>query len=120
MANTNEFTLVAPEDYKEKLGHAVVVGTTLVHNTPVAVIATAGEAIDGIIIDITAGGAGAPIAVAKVGDIAFVKLGTGGATVGDELEVATGGVLVEKSTGVAVAKALATGVAGERIPAIIK
>lgn len=119
MANTNEFTLVAPEDYKEKLGHAVVVGATLVHNTPVAAIATAGEAIDGIITDITAGGAGAPVAVAKVGDIAFVKLG-GAVTVGDELEVGTNGKLVKKASGTVVAKALATGVADERIPAIIK
>lgn len=119
MAKTNEFTLISPEAWGEKLGCAVVVGATLVNKTPVGAIAEAGEKIDGIITDITAGGAGAPVACAKVGDIAFVKLG-GAVTVGDALEVGAEGKLVKNASGEAVAKALATGVAGERIPAIIK
>ena len=119
MANTNEFTLVAPEDYTGKQGCAVVIGNTLVHNTPVAAIAGAGKAIDGIITDITAGGAGAPVAVAKVGDIVHVKLG-GVVTSGDELEVGEGGKLVKKTSGEVVAKAMGNGKAEERIQAIIK
>ena len=56
MAKTNEFTLIAPQDWKAKLGCAVVVGATLINNTPVGAIAGAGKAIDGIITDVTAGG----------------------------------------------------------------
>lgn len=118
MGKTNEFTLVAEGKFAGELGCAVVVDAKLIQSTPVGKVATAGEAIDGIVTDITAG-ANEVLAVAKVGDIAFVKLG-GAVTVGDELEVAEGGKLVTKDSGVAVAKALATGVADERIPAIIK
>lgn len=118
MGRTNEFTLVADADFTGKLGHAVVVKAELVHKTPVGTIATAGQAIDGIVTDITAG-APQVLAVAKVGDIVFAKAG-GAITVGDELEVAEGGVLVKKASGVAVAKALATGAEGELLPVIIK
>lgn len=118
MGRTNEFTLVADADFTGKLGHAVVVKAELVHKTPVGTIATAGKAIDGIVTDITAG-APQVLAVAKVGDIVFAKAG-GAITVGDELEVAEGGALVEKTDGVAVAKALATGAEGELLPVIIK
>lgn len=118
MGKTNEFTLVAEGKFAGELGCAVVVDAKLVQSTPVGKVATAGGAIDGIVTDITAG-ANEVLAVAKVGDIAFVKLG-GAVTVGDELEVAEGGKLVKKASGEAVAKALATGVAGERVPAIIK
>ena len=77
--------------------------------------------VDGIITYITLTGATeVTLAVARIGDIVFAKLGTGGATVGDELEVASGGVLIEKSTGVVVAKALATGSKDELIPVLIK
>lgn len=118
MGRTNEFTLVADADFTGKLGHAVVVKAELVHKTPVGTIATAGQAIDGIVTDITAG-APQVLAVAKVGDIVFAKAG-GAITVGDELEVAEGGALVKKASGVAVAKALATGAEGELLPVIIK
>lgn len=118
MGRTNEFTLVAEGDFTGKVGVAVKVGATLVHKTPTAVIATAGEAIDGIVTDITAG-APQVLAVAKVGDIVFAKL-AGGVTVGDELEVGTEGALVKKASGVAVAKALATGIENELIPVIVK
>lgn len=118
MGRTNEFTLVAEGDFTGKVGVAVKVGATLVHKTPTAVIATAGEAIDGIVTDITAG-APQVLAVAKVGDIVFGKIG-GAVTVGDELEVGTDGVLVKKASGVAVAKALATGIENELIPVIVK
>lgn len=118
MGRTNEFTLVADADFTGKLGHAVVVKAEMVHKTPVGTIATAGGAIDGIVTDITAG-APQVLAVAKVGDIVFAKAG-GAITVGDELEVAEGGALVEKTDGVAVAKALATGAEGELLPVIIK
>lgn len=118
MGRTNEFTLVADADFTGKLGCAVVVKNELVHNTPVGTIATKAGAIDGIVTDITAG-APQVLAVAKVGDIVFVRLG-GAVTVADDLEVGTNGVLVKKTSGVAVAKALATGKADELIPAIIK
>lgn len=118
MGRTNEFTLVADADFTGKLGCAVVVKAELVHGTPVGTLATAGKAIDGIVTDITAG-APQVLAVAKVGDIAFAKIG-GEITVGDELVVGENGTLVEAGEGVAVAKALATGKAGERIPVIIK
>lgn len=119
MGRTNEFTLVADADFAGKLGCAVVVKDELVHNTPVGTLATAGEAIDGIVTDITAG-APQVLAVAKVGDIAFAKVGAGGITVGDELVVGANGTLVKAGEGVAVAKALATGKEGERIAVIIK
>lgn len=120
MGRTNEFTLVADADFTEKLGCAVKVKAELVHNTPVATIATSAEAIDGIVTDITGTGLqGSPLAVAKLGDIALARI-EGTVTVGDELEVGTDGKLKTKTSGVAVAKALATGKAGERIPVIIK
>lgn len=119
MGRTNEFTLVADADFAGKLGCAVVVKAELVHNTPVGTLATAGQAIDGIVTDITAG-APQVLAVAKVGDIAFAKVGVGGVTVGDELVVGADGALVKAGEGVAVAKALATGKEGERIAVIIK
>lgn len=118
MGRTNEFTLVADGDFTGKQGCAVVIKNELVNRTPVGTLATAGEAIDGIVTDITAG-APQVLAVAKVGDIVFAKLG-GAVTVADELEVDANGALVEKSNGVAVAKALATGAKGELIPVIIK
>lgn len=120
MGRTNEFTLVADADFTEKLGCAVKVKAELVHNTPVGTLAGAGEAIDGIVTDITAGKPQV-LAVARMGDIVFAKLGTDGATVADNLSVGAGGVLV-KTAGQAtvVAKALATGKEGERIPVIIK
>ena len=81
---------------------------------------TPGEAIDGIVTDITAGNPQV-LAVAKVGDIVFATIGTGGAKVGDELAVEAGGKLVKQaSQAKTVAKALATGNANERIPVIIK
>lgn len=119
MGRTNEFTLVADADFTGKLGYAVKVKAEMVHKTPVGTIATAGQAIDGIVTDITAG-APQVLAVAKVGDIVLACVGTGGVTVGDELEVAEGGALVKKTSGVAVAKALATGTEGELVPVIIK
>ena len=120
MGRTNEFTLVADADFTGKLGCAVVVKAQLVNNTPVATLATAEKAIDGIVTDITADGkAGAPLAVAKVGDIAFARIG-GAVTVGDELVVGENGKLIKAGEGVAVAKALATGKADERIPVLIK
>ncbi len=119
MGRTNEFTLVADADFTGKLGHAVVVKAEMVHKTPVGTIATAGQAIDGIVTDITAG-APQVLAVAKVGDIVFACVGAGGVTVGDELVVADGGKLVKAGEGVAVAKALATGVENELVPVIIK
>ena len=118
MGRTNEFTLVADADFTGKQGCAVVVKNELVNRTPVGTLASAGKAIDGIVTDITAG-APQVLAVAKVGDIVFAKAG-GAITVGDELEVAEGGALVEKTDGVAVAKALATGAEGELLPVIIK
>lgn len=118
MGRTNEFTLVADGDFTGKAGVAVKIGTKLVHKTPTAVIAGAGEAIDGIVTDITAG-APQVLAVAKVGDIVFGKIG-GAVTVGDELEVGEAGALVKKASGEAVAKALATGIKDELIPVIIK
>lgn len=119
MGKTNEFTLVAEGKFAGAKGCAVVVDAKLIHNTPVGKIATAGEAIDGIVTDITAG-ANEVLAVAKVGDIAFVKVGVGGVTVGDELVVGANGTLVKGGEGIAVAKALATGKEGELISAIIK
>ena len=121
MGRTNEFTLVADGDFAGKLGYAVKVkAETLVHNTPVGTLAGAGEAIDGIVTDITAGNPQV-LAVAKVGDIVFATIGTGGAKVGDELAVEDGGKLVKQtSQAKTVAKALATGNAHERIPVIIK
>lgn len=119
MGKTNEFTLVAEGKFTGGLGCAVVVDAKLIHNTPVGKIATAGKAIDGIVTDITAG-TNEVLAVAKVGDIAFVLVGEGGITVGDELIVGANGALVKAGEGVAVAKALATGKEGERVPAIIK
>lgn len=118
MGRTNEFTLVADADFTGKQGCAVVVKNELVNRTPVGTLAGAGKAIDGIVTDITAG-APQVLAVAKVGDIVFAKLG-GDVTVADELEVDANGALVEKTDGVAVAKALATGAEGELIPVIIK
>lgn len=119
MGRTHEFTLVAKEDMADKLGYAVVIGTELIHNTPVAKIATSAQGIDGIITDITGGGANAPVAVARTGDIAFAKI-EGSVTVGAELEVGTDGRLKAKASGVVVAKALATGKENERIPVLIK
>lgn len=119
MGRTNEFTLVADADFTGKLGHAVVVKAEMVHKTPVGTIATAGEAIDGIVTDITAGNPQV-LAVAKVGDIAFARVGADGITVGDELVAGEGGALIKAGEGVAVAKALATGAEGELIPVIIK
>ena len=117
MGRTNEFTLVADADFTGKLGYAVKVKAELVHKTPVGTIAGAGQEIDGIVTDITAG-APQVLAVAKVGDIALACLG-GAVTVGDELIVAEGGKLV-KGTGKVVAKALATGAENELVPVIIK
>ena len=113
MGRTNEFTLVADGDFAGKLGYAVKVkAETLVHNTPVGTLAGAGEAIDGIVTDITAGNPQV---------LAVAKVGTGGAKVGDELAVEAGGKLVKQANQAkTVAKALATGNANERIPVIIK
>lgn len=119
MGRTNEFTLVAKADFAGELGCAVKVDGTMVHKTPVGVVATAGQAIDGIVTDITAGAPNKLLAVAKIGDIVFALL-AGDVTVGAELEVGEAGALQTKASGIAVAKALATGVAGERIPVIIK
>ena len=119
MGRTNEFTLVAKADFAGELGCAVKVDGTMVHKTPVGVVAGAGEAIDGIVTDITAGAPNKVLAVAKVGDIVFALLADA-VTVGAELEVGANGALQTKNSGIAVAKALATGVAGERIPVIIK
>lgn len=122
MGRTNEFTLVADADFTGKRGYAVKVkAELLVHNTPVGTIADAGEAIDGIITDITGPAvAGSPIAVAKIGDIVFGAIGANGVTVGDELVVGEDGRLVTAGEGVAVAKALGTGAEGELVPVIIK
>ena len=119
MGRTNEFTLVADADFTGKAGYAVKVKNELVNRTPVGTIATAGEAIDGIVTDITAGSPQV-LAVAKVGDIVFACIGAGGVTVGDELVVGADGRLVKAGDGVAVAKALATGAEGEMIPVLIK
>ena len=94
MGRTNEFTLVADADFTGKAGYAVKVKNELVNRTPVGTIATAGGAIDGIVTDITAGSPQV-LAVAKVGDIVFACIGTGGVTVGDELVVGADGRLVE-------------------------
>jgi hypothetical protein len=118
MGRTNEFTLVADSDFSEKLGCAVVVKAELVDKTPVGTIAEAGKAIDGIVTDITAGKPQV-LAIARIGDIAFAKLGEA-VTVGDELVVGEEGALAKAGEGVAVAKALATGAQGERIPVLIK
>lgn len=121
MGTTHEFTLVADAVFaNEKLGCAVKVKNELVHRTPVGTLAGAGEAIDGIVTDITAGNPQV-LAVARMGDIAFVRVGADGVTVADELAVEDGGALV-KASGAAkvVAKALATGKQGELIPALIK
>lgn len=121
MGTTHEFTLIADADFSDKLGCAVVVKAELVHKTPVGTLATAAKAIDGIVTDITADGkAGAPLAIARVGDIAFAKIGADGVTVGDELVVGTEGRLIKAGEGVAVAKALATGAENELIPVLIK
>lgn len=119
MGRTNEFTLVADADFSGKLGCAVKVKAELVHNTPVGTLAGAGEAIDGIVTDITAG-APQVLAVARIGDIVFGKIGAE-VTVADNLAVDANGALI-KATGDAkvVAKALATGKKDERIPVIIK
>lgn len=118
MGKTNEFTLVADADFTGKQGCAVVVKNELVNRTPVGTLAGAGVAIDGIVTDITAG-APQVLAVAKVGDIVFAKL-AGTVTVADELQVGDNGALIKKNSGVAVAKALASGANGELIPVIIK
>lgn len=122
MGTTHEFTLVADADFAGKEGYAVVVKAgELVHRTPVATIATAGKAIDGIVTDITADGkAGAPLAIARVGDIVKAKIGTGGVTSGDELVVEAGGKLIKAGEGVAVAKALDTGKENDLILVLIK
>ena len=121
MGRTNEFTLVADADFTGKRGYAVKVKAELVHNTPVGTIAQAGEAIDGIITDMTGPAvAGSPVAVAKIGDIVFGAIGAGGVTVGDELGVGADGRLVKAGEGVTVAKALGTGAEGELVPVIIK
>ena len=121
MGTTHEFTLIADADFSDKLGCAVVVKAELVHKTPVGKLATAQKAIDGIVTDITADGkAGAPLAVARIGDIAFAKIGVGGVTVGDELVVGTEGRLITAGEGVKVAKALASGAENELIPVLIK
>lgn len=117
MGRTNEFTLVAEANFAGEVGCAVKVGTDMVHKTPVGVLATTG-AIDGIVTDITPGTPNKLLAVAKIGDIVFAKLGDD-VTVGDALEVMAGGVF-KTSAGAGVAKALATGVEGELIPVIIK
>lgn len=121
MGTTHEFTLVADSDFTEKLGYAVKVKAELVHNTPVASIADAGKAIAGIVTDITAPAtAGAPLAIARIGDIALAAVGTGGITVGDELEVGSDGRLVTKSSGAVVAVALGTAKENERVPVLLK
>lgn len=117
MGRTNEFTLVAETNFAGGIGCAVKVGATMVQKTPVGVLATSG-AIDGIVTDITPGTPNKLLAVARIGDIVFAKLG-GTVTVGDALEVMAGGVFTT-SSGAGVAKALASGVAGELIPVIIK
>lgn len=120
MGRTNEFTLVAKEGFAGELGCAVAVDATLVHNTPVGVVAGAGEAIDGIVTDITPGKPNKVLAVAKIGDIVFGLIGEA-ITVADELAVGENGKLVKATEdAVVVAKALATGKAGERIAVIIK
>lgn len=119
MGRTNEFTLVAKEGFAGKIGCAVKVDGTMVHKTPVGVVADAQDPIDGIVTDITPGAKNKVLAVAKVGDIVFALLG-GAVTVGDVLEVGANGALVEHASGAEVAKALASGVAGELIPVIIK
>lgn len=120
MGRTNEFTLVAVENFAGQVGCAVAVGATMVHKTPVGDIAGATEAIDGIVTDITAGTPNKLLAVARLGDIAFALVGAGGVTVGAELEVGANGTFVEHESGMVVAKALATGVEGELVPVIIK
>lgn len=121
MGRTNEFTLVAGANFSDKLGYAVVVSNTLDHNTPVGAIAGAGVAIDGVITDITGPGlAGSPVAVAKIGDICFARLGDD-VTVGDEIATNASGTFVTASNNAVVAgKALATGVAGDLIPVLLK
>lgn len=119
MGRTNEFTLVAKEGFAGKIGCAVKVDNTMVHKTPVGVLADAQDMIDGIVTDITPGTANKVLAVAKIGDIVFALLG-GEVTVGATLEVGANGALVAHSSGAEVAKALASGKAGELIPVIIK
>lgn len=119
MGRTNEFTLVAEENFAGGIGCAVVVSNTMVHKTPVGELAGAGVAIDGIVTDITPGAKNKVLAVAKIGDIVFAKL-AGTVTVGGALEVGADGALIAHSSGVEVAKALASGVAGDLIPVIIK
>lgn len=119
MGNTREFTLVAERNAIAQ-GCAVVVDAKLVNKTPVAKLATAGAGIDGIVTDITITGDNeVTLAVARTGDIVFGLIG-GEVTVGDELVVGAEGKLVKAGSGVAVAKALNTGKAGERIEVLIK
>ena len=121
MGRTNEFTLVAGADFSEKLGYAVVVADALDHNTPIGEIAGVGVAIDGVITDITGPGlAGSPVAVARIGDICFARLGDD-VTVGDEIATDANGAFVTAGENAVVAgKALATGVEGDLIPVLLK
>lgn len=122
MGRTNEFTLIADADFTGKLGYAVVVKNAMLNNTPYGSIVTnAGVAIDGIITDITADGkAGAPVAVGRIGDIVFARLG-GSVTVGDKVAVKNDGTLVTQAdSAIVVGVALATGASGQRIPVLLK
>ena len=123
MGRTNEFTLIADADFTGKLGYGVVVKNAMLNNTPYGSIATtAGGAIDGVITDITADGkAGAPVAVGRIGDIVFAKVGDGDLTVGDKIAVASDGTFVTAGdNATVVGVALATGAEGERIPVLLK
>lgn len=122
MGRTNEFTLIADADFTGKLGYAVVVKNAMLNNTPYgSIVTSAGVAIDGIITDITADGkAGAPVAVGRIGDIVFARLG-GAVTVGDKVATKNDGTLVTQAdSAIVVGVALATGASGERIPVLLK
>lgn len=122
MGRTNEFTLIADADFTGKLGYAVVVKNTMLNNTPYgSIVSNAGVAIDGVITDITANGkAGAPVAVGRIGDIVFARLG-GTVTVGDKVAVKNDGTFVTQAdSAIVVGVALATGASGERIPVLLK
>lgn len=83
-------------------------------------LTAAAAAADGILQDKPAA-AGRPGSVASCpGQICTAKLGTGGATKGDLLEVVgTGGGLTTQTSGKIVAKALQTGLVGDFIPVLL-
>jgi|SRR5579871_1710002 len=108
---TQNFSAVASADLSALQYTAVIFDTS----GDIAAAAS-GKNCDGILQDAPKSGQAGNVAISG---ISKAVLGGSGATAGDQLEITTGGVFQTKSSGTAVAKALATGVSGDIISVLL-